>query len=347
MLRNIENILYFYTSICISLLLFNIIYMIKINREKKRFLLLKTKWCNILEQEINLASHEKKSNRRHFRFLYRNLKKIQDINSFYQCIIEKAKIYPQKTAEYILLYRECFEKLAYFYEKKPPIYRGYYTYLLGKLQQISKSNFINLFPLLISYIDDSNPICREIVLNTLYISGDVNLIEQVYLFLSYRNIPHDKTLLLSGLMHFHGDKNLLCQHFWNHIHRWNEYYLSIILAFIKETSPDFKDSLFKVLQNKRVSLTIKLDILPYFEKYYYPQVHPILLSYLSNREQMGNALTAEACNTLRNYPGEKTITALKEALSSNHLLTVNNAATTLLKLLDSPEERRKNESPCL
>ncbi len=114
----------------------------------------------------------------------------------------------------------------------------------------------------------------------------------------------------------------------------SDYSLNIqlaILDYIRFSSPDFQERMYRLLLEDRNS-EIHFCAIRYLGRYPYQPAYEQLLKYAEHEDEMRWEYTSITCFSLASYPGERTIAALKKDLSSHNWYVRLNASQALEKL---------------
>lgn len=296
---SIKNILYFYISICGFMILFNLLYMFRSAQsqfyEKNR----KRIWDSLLKSEFDhLYDHEEPS------FFHRTvcfilLKRVYHLSSFHSCMKEFRETLPDEVEDYLSTYSALFKKLALYYGKKDPMYRGYFAHIIGSLNLVDEDDPHEIASILLSYLDSSTSYCREEVLYVLYRIGHVGIVEQAVLKINDLSIFHDPTILSKGLISFSGDRELLFQNLWKQRHHLNRNLVVALIAFAGTVDQDYSEELYEILQDKDTDILVKIEILNYFKTHEYSPIYPTLLDYIEKHQLYGEKLALSSIEIVR------------------------------------------------
>ena len=103
----------------------------------------------------------------------------------------------------------------------------------------------------------------------------------------------------------------------------------VFLNYARLVTADYCEPFAALLEDPRQGMECRLAVLRYFRKYHYPPVWEKILSYVENYRENNWEYASVAALTLQNYPGQRSVQALKKALSSPNWYVRYNAAESL------------------
>ncbi len=347
-LFNPEFILLFYIVTCISVLVFNILYVIS-----DRF----NEWCNALiqphikrniEKQMNLILSEGLVSKSYFYFLQKKLLSIHYMKLFIQALTEAEKKYTDKEFD---KFRSCllnvFEHLIQSYKKKGDIKRGYLACAIEKIN-FPKESFENssITGFLINLLGEKNIYLRENSLRALCSNGCVHLILLAWRKMENTKQFHDPRLLLNKLLMFKGSKEELAWVLWSYRKEFSPSLVLPVMKYIRLFSDSFRKEFYSILKDKNENSELRLEAIRYFRKYPYAPAREVLYSFLAEENTSQWRYSALSAKTLSAYPGDETIYQLKKGLySSDWYVRFNSAKSLIVGLKVSPEPLADIYSP--
>lgn len=326
----VEFIIYSYVFICLLLLIYNVIYMIRSNARQKR----QDKAARLWMEEINgerkrLASGEELSPY-HIKHMEKKLRGMENLLAYGNAlgrIVEKG----ESTAAYIQAARGPLQELAAYYAGKPSMDRAYFAYLIASYWSGCVRGYQPIMEILLSYMEDSTVYCRENVLNALYTLGNVQAVENAFSYLNDKGLFHHQKLLTDGLLNFRGDREELAERLLSHLGDWNENLMLSVIAFITGFSDHFRERFLPLLEGRSTPLEIRLAVMRYYRRHVYEPARPFLLAFLTGEDKQ-ESLATVAAFALDRYPGPETVAALKKGLSHRNWYVRYNCASSLAAL---------------
>lgn len=326
---NVNILIYSYILICISLLLYNVIHIIKSNISKNIMQKNSFYWRNEILKQISFLEKENKVEQRHLKKMEKRLVKTKELIAYIDALDslnehDTFKIYLQST--FITQ-----QNLAFKYAKKDSMNRAFFAYIISRYPPCNGDVFRPMMKILISYLDNSTVYCRENVLNALYSLGNVQAVENALQILNDRHLFHHKKLLSDGLAIFRGDKEKLMEILWKHIHDWDENIMISVVQFITICNGEYQEIFLPILLSNDTNIEIRLAIMRYYRRHFYEPVRKILYSFLKD-DNIDENLVIVAALVLDKYPGEETVDILNKALHHHNWYVRYNAASSLYNL---------------
>ena len=326
---SINALIYIYMLICFSLLLYNIIYIIKSYISKKLMKKRSFYWKGEILKQISFLQKQENVEESHLRKLERKLSKTEELIAYVDALDslnehDTFEIYLQNTFV-------AQQTLALKYAKKDSMNRAFFAYTISKYPSCNGEKFRPIMRILISYLDNSTVYCRENSLKALCALGNIQAVENALQILNDYHWFHHKKLLSDGLATFRGDKEKLMEVLWKHINDWDENIMISVVQFITICGGQYQEVFFPMLLSDNTSIEIRLGIMRYYRRYFYEPVREILYSFLQD-DNIDENLIIVAAIVLDRYPGEETIDILKEALHHHNWYVRRNAASSLYNL---------------
>lgn len=325
----VDKIIYLYLFICVSLLIFNILYIFGTSRTKKNSKKRVARWNREFtrvkgDMEITGAVPQY-----HLQLMGSRLKKIEELIAYNNALFSAESILQEEVREqYLVQCRRVFYELAKTYRKRESMERAFYAYVVSVCCRGEQSGD-RLAEILLSYLDDSTIYCREQVLHAIYALGNGSAVEQAFEYFTEKQWFHHSRLIADGLMTYTGDRELLVVQLWKHKMKWLENLVVGIVQFAGNVSDGFKDLFYQDLLNEKLPAEIRLALLRYFRRYPDKRVQEYLYRIL--RETNGESVEylIVAASVLDAYPCRETKEILKSALHHRNWYVRRNAALSL------------------
>lgn len=331
MIFDIDQVIYSYLFICITLLFYNIIYIFYSDRRKRKSKREIRMWKKAIYRQVLALNDGKLINPRYKKRMVKKLVNTNRLVSYVHALDILSdqgidiEIYLKDT--YIVI-----QTLAYKYIKKDDMDRAFFAFFISKTSPPNDKEYTPLMDILISYLKDSTVYCRENVLKALYAIGNSQAIENAFRVINDKKYFHHQKLISDGLLTFTGDKEELAERLWSNIKKWEINLAISIVHFITESSDKFKERFFEMLNSHDVDMEIKLAVMRYYRRHIYEPVRPQLISYVEAENEVDENMKIVAAAVLDRYPGRETVEALKLALNHSNWYFRYNAASSLVSL---------------
>ena len=329
------NILLFcYIFVCISLIVFNVFYVLETQFLRKKMKKETQKWQKDIEKQVQYLKDYQRISRKHQKHLRKKLKFVLQLLAYTNALdtFERETI-----IDYLKQTHMIWRELAVDYLKKNNMKKAYFAYVVSKHAVDCQNEYRPILHTLILYLKDSTIYCHENVLKALCKLGNIQSIENALSIFNSEQWFHHRKLIADNLIHFQGDKNELMKVLWNHINDWNDNMMSAIVEFISRCHGAYEVEFLQYLHTSTTPLEVRLAIIRYFHTCTYEPVRNVLYSFLDKDMKEDEKLTIVAAFALDRYPGEKTVILLKNALHHHNWYVRYNAASSL-KNLNVPYE---------
>ena len=334
----VNIVLYIYSFICILILLYTIGYIFYNSYQIKSVENKVSHYQEEIMKEIESIKAKKELDKTYLKGLKQKLKKSSELVCFQRALenLEKENVY---TKMYIKELEDVAEYLAWSYSKKENMQKAYFAHFFAQFnyELWRKENFLYIF---ISYLDNSNIYVRENVLHAMYASGKEQWIIKIFQLLSDEKCFHHFKLIGDGLMEYPGDKKELTQSLWRSHDKFSNSIQRGVVMFITQVSDQFKDIFLEEMQKPTTDLELRLSYIRYFRKHQYEPAESVLCDFLLDKTAEVE-LRIVSARTLGAYESNKTINALKNALSDINWYVRFNASESLVELQVSSEDLKE------
>lgn len=331
----IENVIYFYSLISISLIIYNIIYIYTRNKEGKKHNYLVNKYKNEYEANISILKEKKFINKKYYKKLIKELRRINNLLAFSDAMQQKQ--YTEDFEVYKNFMYDIFLDLYVFYSKKIDMEKTLFVYIIGILK-IEKHNNRILDKRIIGFLEKSSVYLVENTLKTFIILGHKESLIQSLNILNLNKIYHNEKLISDGLLEYNGDKLELSKELWNYRDVWMTSYIVAIIKFIKLMKYDFREEFYNELIKQDLDVEVQLELIRYFGKVKYDKVLDYLLNIMESDENKNTNLHIITAITLSSYSSKKSIEVLKKGMRSSNWYIRNNSCTSFLSLNPSKKD---------
>lgn len=336
--RIVNGAIYFYIFICISLLVFNLVYILSSSYLKKSQRRRAAIWRRELNSVLKNINQGYDVQEDHKIRLKQKLRWTEELIAYNEAIQQISLRYEDSMKFYFDNCRDVFQILAFDYKKRGAMERGFIAYLISVYYKDLFYKQDILAEILLTYLEDSTVYCRENVLQALYVMGNAAAVERAFALFSEQGWYHYPRLISDGMNLFTGNKESLIRRLWSHMEGWNEELIVALIQFASNVSGEFCEDFLLTLKDYKTPLEIRFALLRYFQRWNYePAREFIIKSVLENGENY-DGLSIVASDVAAQYPGDDTKQALKKAVCSQDWYIRRNAAASLISLGISEEE---------
>ena len=328
----IEILLYVYLTVCVGMILFNIVSAVlsrirdkRISKINKRFNKQILKELEYLEQNGNIHNSHKK-------YLSKKLKRIGNKRSFDIMLESKYTENPELVQQYLHSLNSVFVSLAIGYCKKEATESAFFSYIIKKYRILQGRSFDSMMDMLYSMLTEPSIYCRENAMQAIYTTGDTECVLKALKIVDNPNRFYHTKLITDGLMNFDGSFSKLNTALWEAFEEFSVQMQLALLNYFRFSSDDHHEKMLKLLTDKNRDDEIRFSCIRYFGKYRFDEAYPYLLEYADFRNGTRWEYCAIASSALSTYPCQKTIECLKANLYHQNWYIRFNSSQALEKM---------------
>lgn len=332
-----EILIYGYGAVCLSMIVFNIIYNI-ILRSKAPLTEKKTERVKAaLLEKYGDASGSVCANKTlaapgtagFFKYSHLKPEKSEDLLILSEALSDILSSEHREAGErFIQELQKDFLRLAKEYLKKDSMQTAYFAVFLQEYCQWSEYKE-ELSEVLLKYVSKKNLYCRINALDALYAIGNAGYVVRAVAIQDKMETPLHTRVLTEGLSSFSGDQEELTGKL---LERFNEFSARTRLAvlnYIRSQSGEYKEFMYRIMTDEREERELRLSAERYLGRYPWEPAGDALIAFVKDKEALHWEYAALAAWALRNYEGEHVLSALKSALYSSNWYVRYNAAESL------------------
>lgn len=330
----IESIIYIYGLICLSMIIFNIVYNFVLQysepRSEKQLLL----FNEMIEEQFELLRQGRQVDAKHLNYLRRKLRRVNNLIAFEHALQPAAEDTDDAVGTtYLYQIQPVILELAYVYERKENMQAAYFSYFLTHYMSISDGASEQFGEIMLDYVRKPNLYCRVNALQALYALGNAERVLEALKIQDNGEVFFHEKILTEGLLSFAGNPDELIQMLWTKFDSFSEHTQLAVLNFIRFESGQYCDEMYAIMQNETRGKELRLAAIRYFGKYYDHRALEPLLQFASDQDRAHWEYATVSISSLAQYPGEHVIDVLKAALHSPNWY-VRHAASISLEAHD-------------
>ncbi len=325
-----QVLLYGYAIICLSMILFNIVYVTLLNHNDVRLERKIKKFEKEAQIQIERIRNGEEINQKHFTYLERKLVHVYNLIAFDKVIRKQYEngVSPELD-EYIHAVRPVMLHLAVDYRKRDSLEAAYFLYFIGRYAKQNRMPMDSLQDIIVDYMNRHNLYCRINALQALYSFGSVeNIIKAIYLQDKNGYFLHEK-ILQDGLLSFGGNHDELIERLWARFDEFSVKTQISILNYIRYKSGNYLKEMYEIMMDESKDRELRLSAIRYFGKYTYEPAKRELLNFALDEDLSRWEYTAVSVSSLGVYEGEDIEDALIKAVHSSNWHVRYNAAVSL------------------
>lgn len=332
----IENIIYIYMYMCISLVFFDVSYMIVKARNDRKIQNNKRVFHQPIKEQIVIIQDGGNVSEKHKKYLLKKLKHVSYLSEFTNALDELEG--EEDINKYLYEIHIVFAELAMYYKERPDMEKAYFAYI------ISKHNFCKimvqspLINVMLEFLKEKSIYCRENAMKAIYSFGDANLLVDAIKILDGRGSSIHKKLLTDGILSFSGNHNELSKILWENFERFSDQIKVVIVDYFRFAKQDFREELFTSIKKEDIFIELKYSIIRYYGSLYYEPAKNILIDFIKNTDISNWEIVAISETAISLYKDSDTIELLKSMLCSRNWYIRLNAAKSLVRIGISQED---------
>ncbi len=328
----IELMIYIYITICVSMILYNIIYIFILKHRESTLVSNSEKFETVISKQIDILKDGGKISEKHKKFLCRELDKTSGITAFDKALERISKNEPEYTEKYLVDTFSVFEYLTHRYISKDTLKIAYFPYILHKYNILKHYESERLTGALLDLLRSVNVYCRENTLKALYSMQKEDIVKNALKIIDTNLSFHHSKLICDGLIYYKGDKDKLKDTLFNSFEDYSVAMRVNILNYFRFASVRCDEEMLSILINEKENNEIRFCAIRYFEKFPSDKAKPVLYNLAENLENRTWEYQAIATSALKSYPGDTTFRILVNNLSSSNWHVRQNSAISCEKL---------------
>ncbi len=321
-----EIFLYGYGIVCISMLIYNILYNFYSRSSNQRLEKHAEKLSKRVQVQLQNGVREGVVALSHQRYMRRKLSKITQLLAFEHFLEEEAD--PEENGVYLQEMRGVFQQLADIYRRRESTQAAYFCYFISHHAKALEAE--ELREKIVSYMEKDSLYCRVHALKALCAFGDPESVVDALLLMERKQGAelHEK-VIVEILLIFQGEADLLIECLWKDIKQFSVRIQRALLDYIRFQSGKYGDEMLAIMENEALDKELRFAAIRYFGKYPDPRAKDTLLSFTRDLDSLKWEFTAISASSLARYEGTDVIEALIAAMHSANWYVRYNAAASL------------------
>ena len=328
----IELMIYVYIAICVSMIVFNTIYVFILKHREKSLDSNSEKFRKNIYDRIEEIRNGKAVSDKHIKYLCKKLDRISGITAFDKALESVFEEEPDMAQKYLIETFSAFEYLTHRYINKDTIKIAYFPYILHKYNILKHYDSEKLLDTLLELLRSVNVYCRENTLKALYSMERPDVVVKALKIIDKNLSFHHAKLICDGLLKYTGDKDKLKEMFFENFNAYSVDMQLNILNYFRFGNIRSDNEMLALLTNEKVNREIRFAAIRYFEKFPVKEAESCVQKIAENLEGRTWEYQAIASSALKSYPGDVTFRILVANLSSSNWHIRQNSAVSLEKL---------------
>ena len=329
-----EVLLYGYGLVCLSMLVFNLLYSMHLRtddrRLRKRIGAIRRRVEEQLRQIRQAPAGEPQPvQARHLAWMSRRLKRVEQLLAFDHFLDGQDQGDPAfqtylRQLQPVLLY------LATVYRRREPTQAAYYCHFLARHWLQRHMEMDQIQQVMLSYLKRDSLYCRINAWKALCSFASPGVLTEALVELSRDpNAQLHEKVLTEALLTYKGDTEALIGCLLDGLDRFSPQIQRAVLDYIRFRSGAYRRPMEEILRDPRRDKELRLSAIRYFGRYPEPEVQGLLLELLQDTDPLRWEYAAISASALARYPGQEVVDALLQAMHSSNWYIRYNASASL------------------
>ena len=326
----IEYMLYFYGAVCLSMIIFNMVYSLLLRRGEPRMEKRRRRLEAAMDAQLERLNRGQPVEGRHYRYLRRRLRRVQDLAAFDQVLrSRRGEMDGPIMQEYLAGLQPDMLYLAVVYLRRENTQAAYFSYFLSQHMSRKHMHIQTLQDLLLSYMKKNSLYCRVNALQALCAFGSPEHLVTALHVQDDSSVHLHEKILTEALLSYTGDHVELISRLLEQRRSFSPHTQLAVLNYIRFCSGSCCREMFSIMEDDTEDKELRLSAIRYFGRYSYPPALEMLLGFASDPDPVDWEYATVAVSSLARYRGEEVVSALKQALHSSNWYVRSAAAAGL------------------
>jgi len=328
----IEIMIYAYIAICVSMILYNFVYVFILRHREKSLEADSDKFEKVIREQFARIEDGMEVSEKHKKQLSRLLQRTSYITAFDKALESLYDESHESCEKYLTKMYPVFEYLTHKYISKDTVKIAYFPYILQKYNILKHDKEGKLTDILLELLRSVNVYCRENTLKAIYSIRKPEIVVSALKVIDKNLSFHHPKLICDGLLNFKGDKENLKEMLFESFNAYSTGMQLNILNYFRFGNIRCDKEMLELLANEKANNELRFAAIRYFEKFPIKEAESIIQTLAENLEGRTWEYQAISSSALKSYPGDVTFRILVENLSSANWHIRQNSAISLEKL---------------
>lgn len=329
-----EILLYGYGAVCLSMLVFNVLYGLRLRSDDRRMgakaeILRRRVTEQLVRLQENSSGPAQTVQVSHLTWMRRHLSHVNDLLAF-DHLLEELDEQSAAYQSYMEQMQPVFLYLATVYWKRESTQAAYFCYFLARHKLRRHMELDQIQQVVLSYLKKDSLYCKINAWKALCSFGSPSVIVKALQELGGEEESqlHEK-VITEALLTYTGNSAELIETLWARLESSPLPIQRAVLDYIRFQSGNYCDRMLEILRDERRDKELRLSAIRYFGRYPDPSARPLLLGFLQDRDPTRWEFSAISASALARYEGRDVVDALLRAMNSSNWYTRSNAAASL------------------
>lgn len=322
----ISNFIYFYIAVCITLIIFELVWSVYIKKYNARMEKMKSKYKDKIN---NISNYTKKID---VSTLAKELKNVNNLIAFQNAFEEVTNESIRRDFMHEVLPAFIYLNI-YYANRKNEMEKAFFAYVVSKDLVINNAQNANLLiETMYSFLNSKSIYCRENAMSAIFSIGKVNNTIKALNIINVNELEYNQNLLTNNLKNFNGNKRILAIELNKRFDTYSENIQIAIIRFLTKYNYIDMDELINRLKDTYLSVNVKCEIMRFFQQNKSEDAKKYLMSLLENEGVIANDITLKAIGTIGYYNDNETISLLEKMKDSKDEIILEAVFRSLEKM---------------
>ncbi len=323
-----EYLLYGYGIVCLSMLVFNLLYSVYLRagdtRQEKRVGRIEA----VIQPQLQRLQAGQEIEAAHLADMRRRLSRVNNLLALDALLERRAA--EAALADYCRRLQPCILSLAQVYQRRENTQAAYYCYFLSRHIPRDFPERAALERAAAAFMARDNFYCRVNAMKALCaFGGEAAIVEALERLPERAGAVLQNKVLVELLLVYSGDHAALIRLIWARFSRFTLTMQRALLDYIRFESGDWCEEMQSILADAGRNKELRFSAIRYFGRYPYEPAWPWLVQFVSDEDVRNWEYAAISASSLARYRGEDVVRALSRAMCSPVWYVRYNAAASL------------------
>ena len=326
----VEVMIYIYGAVCVSMIVFNMIYNLLLKGSELRLNKRSRSMCSQVEAQLARVRQGKPVEETHKAYLRHKLRRVKNLIAFDRVLKPMVEDGTDPAVQaYLTQIQSVALYLGLVYGKRENMQAAYFSYILSLYMLQKHMPLQSIQEVLLDYVAKDNLYCRVNGLQALYAFGNVDHILTALKLQDRGEVFLHEKILTEGLLTFTGDHDELIHRLWEQFSTFSSRTQLAILNYIRFRTGGYAREMLEIMGDTEEEKELRLAAIRYFGRYPYAPALNMMLAFAEDCDPMNWEYATVSVSALAAYPREQVLGTLKDALRSANWYVRYAAAVSL------------------
>ncbi len=327
-----EVLLYGYSAVCVSMLIFNVIYYLLLERRDRRAERVSKRLLTQVGRQLERVRLGEAVESRHLTWLRRKLSRVANLAAFDEMMAgcrEPGGDFTPEMREYYRCIQPVILHLAVIYREREDIQAAYFAWFLAKHKLNRHMELDAVQDILVDYMNQNSLYCRVNAFHALCSLGSPRRVARAVTVLDQNQKFFHGKLMTDSLLSFTGSHRELIALLLERFDSFSAQTRLAVFNYIRFHSGEYCPWVLTLMNDPEEDKELRLSAIRYFGSYVYPPAKPALLAFAVDKDPIHWEYAAISASALASYSGGDVADTLTEAIYSSNWHVRSNAAASL------------------